>query len=237
MKKYMYFIRNGNIEIYPMRRSNFSGVITWINKNVHKFFRFKDNQVYDTPEQAKEAGELYLQKKNHNPSLNEINIMKKSQLKPLIKTVLIEIYNRRKLNEWSSGTFEDYVIEFESLVIPGISTENDPVTISVNIEYEADEGSPAKGMFGPPEHSSPAESPEVHILDYSPVNVVVWGPEMGDNKKTYDPNALTPEQQTIVKKAVSNYMDSEEDSVKEKIMDTLGNNVDEPRERDYFEDK
>jgi hypothetical protein len=48
----MFFIRNGEIEIYPLRKVKFSGQDTWVNKSVHKFFRFKEGQVYNTPEET-----------------------------------------------------------------------------------------------------------------------------------------------------------------------------------------
>ena len=56
--------------------------------------------------------------------------MKKEKLKVLVKVVLKEMYGKRNA---SSSTYENYDIEFESLVIPGLSTENDMVKASVSI--------------------------------------------------------------------------------------------------------
>ena len=162
--------------------------------------------------------------------------MKTEKLKILIKEVLRELHNR-KLNESSSGTLEDYEIEFDDLVIPGISTESDSIMITVNVEYEADAGSPARGMFGPPEHSSPAESPEVNIIDYNVVLITITS-ESGQKRQIDDFKQFSREQSEIVKNAVSNYVESNEDSIKDKIFDIVGDeNSSGNNEPEYFEDK
>ena len=118
--------------------------------------------------------------------------MKKEQLKKLVRIVLNEIYRRQS---HASSTYDDYEIDFESLVIPGISTEEDSVQVSVRIGYEASSGYEATGMFGPPEHSSPGEGASVEIVDYWPTSVRVTN-KVGQEKE-FDPNKFTTEQQFL----------------------------------------
>jgi len=172
-------------------------------------------------------------------SIKESKIVKKSQLKPLIKTVLREIY-KKQLNEWSSGIEENYEIEFDSLVIPGLTTENDAVTVTINIEYEGQPGTPARGMFGPPENSSPAESDELNILDWDFVLLTIT-PEQGQPKEIDNFQTLSKEQFMVLKKAVNDYIEINEDKIEGEILKKLGNiepDYPEPdREDDYFEDR
>lgn len=158
--------------------------------------------------------------------------MRREQLKPLIKSVLLELY-KRKLQE-SSGTLDDYEIELEGLVIPGISTENDLVYVNTNIEYEGTKYVPAKGLYGPPEKSSPAEGGDFDIIDNNIGRIVVWSGGMGDNKKEYDINQLSQEQQQVVKQSVNDYIQEHEDDIRDKVLDSTSN---EPEEPDYFEDR
>jgi len=87
--------------------------------------------------------------------------MKKSILKPLVKAVLREMYNR-SINE-NSDTTDDYEIKFDTLIIPGISTDKDTVTITVTFDYDVQAGVPEKGAFGAPEHAAQAECSDVTI--------------------------------------------------------------------------
>jgi hypothetical protein len=150
--------------------------------------------------------------------------MKKEKLKILIKEVLKEMYGRRNA---SSSTYENYDIEFESLVIPGISTEDDSVEVSVSIGYDAEAGYEARGMFGPPEQSSPGEGASVDIVNYWPTSVRVKS-KLGEEKE-YDPNKFTTDQQTVLKNAVEEHMDQND----EKIRDMILNTIDFDSEPDY----
>jgi len=165
--------------------------------------------------------------------------MKKSQLKPLIKTVLREMY-KKQLNEWSTGTEEDYEIEFDSLVIPGLTTDMDAVSVKINIDYEGQAGTPARGMFGPPEHSSPAEPDELNILDWDFVLLTIT-PEQGPSKEIDNFQTLSKEQFMVLKKAVNDYIETNKDKIEGEILEKLGNiepDYPEPdREDDYFEDR
>ena len=167
------------------------------------------------------------------------NNIKKSQLKPLIKTVLREMY-KKQLNEWSSGTMDDYEIEFETLVIPGLTTDTDSVMVTINIEYEANPGVEAKGMSGPPENSSPAEPDELNILDWDFVLLTIT-PEQGQPKEIDNFQTLSKEQFMVLKKAVNDYIETNKDKIEGEILEKLGNiepDYPEPdREDDYFEDR
>ena len=71
--RYAFFIRNGKVEVYPVRYTKFSGVDTWVNKRVHKFFRFKKENCYETPKEAEKAGEYYLIAKKNPISKTSTN--------------------------------------------------------------------------------------------------------------------------------------------------------------------
>jgi hypothetical protein len=165
--------------------------------------------------------------------------MKKSQLKPLIKTVLREMY-KKQLNEWSSGTMDDYEIEFDSLVIPGLTTDTDSVMVTISIEYEAQPGVEAKGIFGPPENSSPEERAEVNLLDWD-FQLLTITSEQGQSKEIDNFRSLAPEQFEELKKAVNDYVQTNKDKIEEQILEKEGDvdpDYDEPdREDDYFEDR
>ena len=155
--------------------------------------------------------------------------MKKSKLKPLIKQVLRELYSKR-LNE-STGTLDEYEIEFESLVITGISTEDNSVIMLANIDYDAEPGAPDKGMFGRPEDSQQGYGAEVNITDITVTSLVVKNQQNQIISEIYNLSKLSPEQQKEIHKAVEDYVSENEDSIKNKILDLEGSH-----EPDYSED-
>ena len=157
--------------------------------------------------------------------------MKNKKVKTLIKEVLKELYRQRSR---ASSTYDDYEIEFDALVIPGLSTENDVVKASISIGYDANPGESERGMFGPPERSSPGEGPSVEIVDSWPTSVRI---QNKSGKETeYDPNKLTSEQQIILHKAIEDHVSQNEESITNTILDTLDFSS-EPTERDYDVDE
>jgi hypothetical protein len=142
--------------------------------------------------------------------------MKTEKLKILIKEVLSELYNR---GSNASDTYDDYEIEFESLVIPGLSTETESVNVSVSIGYNFDAGHEATGMFGPPERSSPGEGASVEIVDYWPTSVRVV--DAAGKETEYNPDKLTSEQQTILKKAIEDHVSQNENTINDRILNTI----------------
>ena len=139
--------------------------------------------------------------------------MKSSKLKPLIKSILKEIY---KINE-SSGTIDSYEISFDSLIIPGLSTRGDSITVSISLDYDVQDGAEEQGMFGSPEHSSPAESDMVNILDWN-FGVLTITNQSGQSREKGDLQTISKQQFEILKKSINNYIESNEDEIKEYIL-------------------
>jgi hypothetical protein len=157
--------------------------------------------------------------------------MKNKKVKTLIKEVLKELYRQRSR---ASSTYDDYEIEFDALVIPGLSTENDMIKASVSIGYDTTPGESERGMFGPPERSSPGEGPSVEIIDSWPTSMRIQ--DKSGKETEYDPNKLTSEQQIILHKAIEDYVSQNEESITNTILDTLDFSS-EPTERDYDVDE
>jgi hypothetical protein len=141
--------------------------------------------------------------------------MKREKLKILIKEVLKEFYDRKLNESASSSTYDDYDIEFESLVIPGISTENDKVEVTVSIDYDADTGHEPTGMFGPPERSTPGEGPSVELNGDTITSVRVGGKEI-------DLASFKPDQIAILNDAVKQYINDNEEKITDRILNSLG---------------
>jgi hypothetical protein len=133
--------------------------------------------------------------------------MKKSQLKPLIKKILREVYKLQK--NGNSGTLNNYEIEFDGITIPGICKSTDLVYVYTNIEYDSSSDIPAKGISNPP------ESGDFNIIDYDVGAISVWNNGMNDSKKEYDIKQLSLEQQSIVKKLVGEYLDEHEENIRD----------------------
>jgi hypothetical protein len=142
--------------------------------------------------------------------------MKKSQLKVLIREILKEIYHSKGIN--ISETYDDYEIEFESLAIPGISTEDDTVYVSMSINYDASSGYESS-MYGPPEKSYAGEGPSVEITGYHPVSIRVLNSKGKETE--YDPKELTEEQRKILEQAIDEHMVRNESKIEDMILDKV----------------
>ena len=155
--------------------------------------------------------------------------MKKSQLKTLLKEIIKEISRGRV----SSGgnEYENYEIELESLVIPGISNVNQGATITVNIEYDVDPGQPAVGMGGPPEYSEPEIGSSVEITKVSIVGVKIYD-ESGENEAILELNKLTPEQLKSITDVANSYIDKNRQRIESEIMDSVDTEPDYPDDGD-----
>ena len=141
--------------------------------------------------------------------------MKREKLKILVKEVLREFYNRKLKETVSSSTYDDYDMEFESLVIPGISTENDKVEVTVSIDYDADSGHEPKGIFGAPEYATPGEGPSVELNGDTVTSVRVNGKEI-------DLKLFKPDQIVILNDAVKQYINDNEEKITDRILNSLG---------------
>ena len=151
--------------------------------------------------------------------------MKKSQLKTLLKEIIKEISKGRI----SSGgnEYENYEIELESLVIPGISNANQRSIITVNIEYDADSGQKAVGMDGPPEYSDPEIGSSINITNVSVIGVKIYD-ESDENEAVIDLNRLSSEQLKAVTDAARLYMDKNRKRIESEIMDSVNTEPDYP---------
>jgi hypothetical protein len=159
-------------------------------------------------------------------AINEISIMRRSFPKT-------EAYGR-KLS--SSGTYEDYEIELDSVTIPGIAQPTDAIVVRVNIEYDANPGHEARGMYGPPENSEPGEGPSLESFDYEITSFTVAN-ETGQEILYDDLKKLTPEQLLILKKLVADHMTKNEKAIDDMIMSKVDFSPDPPeREKDDFDD-
>lgn len=141
--------------------------------------------------------------------------MKKDKLKLLIKTILKEHY-KRTLNESSSGTLEDYEIELENLVIPNVTINTDVIIVVINLEYETSGGHAETGQFGPPGHAMQAEDEEIDIRDYDIITIKITA----ENGKSVEiePAVFELEQLKMIKHRVNDYLDKNEDSIKQMIL-------------------
>lgn len=136
----------------------------------------------------------------------------------------------------STGTLDNYEVELEGVTIPGISTPNDLLYVNVNVEYEATPDIPAIGMSGPPEHSSPAESGDFSILSFNIGSLYVWINGEPKNKREYDINQLSPQQQIILKKEVGEYLDNYEDEIADRVLSSSEQDYSVPEKYDTGED-
>lgn len=182
---------------------------------------------------ANAENQYFRPKPQWNPGLNESCDMKKNKLKPLIKTVLREMY-KKQLNEWSTGTFDDYEIDLGSLVIPGLTTDSDSIIVNINIEYEGQAGVSAKGMGGPPENSSPAENSEMNILDWDFSSLLIVS-EDGQQKQIDDLQTISKEQFEMLKKSVNDYIKINSEKIEEEIAEKLSN--EDPDYPEYDENR
>lgn len=155
--------------------------------------------------------------------------MKKSQLKTLLKEIIKEI-SRGRIRS-GGNELENYEIELESLMIPGVSNENQGVTITVNIEYDDDPGQPEFGMGGPPEYSEPAVDPSIEITNASVVGVKIYD-ENGENEVIIDLHRLTPEQLKVITTAANSHIDKNRQRIESEIMDSVDTEPDYPDDRD-----
>ena len=150
--------------------------------------------------------------------------MKKSQLKTLLKEIIKEISRGRV----SGGNeYENYEIELESLVIPGMSNANQGATITVNIEYDADPGQQAVGMGGPPEYSEPEIGSSIDITNVSVIGVKIYD-ESGENEAVLDLSKLLPEQLKVITDAAKLYVDKNRKQIESEIMNSVDTEPDYP---------
>lgn len=142
------------------------------------------------------------------------------KLKTLLKEALKD--QHRILKEWTSGVFENFSIDLDDLVVPGLTQDTDVITVEINISYESDPGFPSTGMWGPPENSEQGEGPSIDINDWEIIMITIQ-PEVGEPRQIEDFKTLSPEHWNIIKNAVSSYMSKNERRIEDRIMDSISN--------------
>lgn len=137
----------------------------------------------------------------------------------------------------ASGEHELEDIEIDGIDIPGLVTPEYMLKFNITVEFDADPGYPATGMFGPPEHSSPGEGASVEILQSYPTSVAISGPESQDYTDI-DMTKLPKEQLAILIKVADDYVNKNSSSIEDQILDSLGDSDswNEPNEPDRTED-
>lgn len=160
--------------------------------------------------------------------------MKEDQLKQLIKGVLKEMRRRRS---GASGEYELEDVEIDGQTIAKVITPQHMLKFSIMVEYDADPGSPARGMFGPPEYSEPGEGASAE-----PVNVYMTKLEISPPKsQEYVEVNLDrlekkfPQLYQAFHKIAEAYVDKNWSSIEESILDQLGDS-DSWNEPDYDRD-
>ena len=166
-----------------------------------------------------------------------MKIIHKDKLKPILKTIIREIY-RRKLHESTSGVYKNYEVELDSVVVPGLTTEDDWIVVLLNIECEAQAGVEAKGLFGPPERSSPAENSEFHILDWDIKKITILDERAKPTRVITNIAELTPEQLAALKQHISAYIEQNKKEIESKIVSSIDTEPDySGHGEDYFDEK
>ena len=159
----------------------------------------------------------------------------KEQLKPLVKLVLTEMARRRS---GASGEYELEDVEIDGIEIPGLATREIFLKFTITVEYNADPGYPATGMFGPPEHSEPGEGSSVEIVNSYPTHLEIGQPNQDYVEVNMD--TLPPERQAILNNVVNDYVNKNSSSIEDSILDSLGDSSswgepDEPDRTDYYD--
>lgn len=125
--------------------------------------------------------------------------------------------NKLDLKNWIRGlvlesidfdeTYNDYQIEVDNISIPGLVDTGTMVTISMDVNYNTNQGHPEQGQFGSPEKAVQGEGSSIEIVNAVPVTITIEAQE--SVVKT-----LRPEQVAAVKEYVANYLsDSEQDII------------------------
>lgn len=125
--------------------------------------------------------------------------------------------NKLDLKNWIRGlvlesidfdeTYNDYQIEVDNISIPGLVDTGTMVTISMDVNYNTNQGHPEQGQFGSPEKSVQGEGSSIEIVNAVPVTITIEAQESVVR-------TLRPEQVAAVKEYVANYLsDSEQDII------------------------
>ena len=126
-----------------------------------------------------------------------------------LKSILNEIFEKPKLNEIQSGTYE-YTAEFDGQEILAFSRETDLIEVTMDIEYSIIPGSPGT-------REEPPEGPSVEILEWEITSIRIYD---GDGKeREIDVRFLHPLQEKIIKKLVDEHVNKNSRRIEDGIYD------------------
>jgi len=150
--------------------------------------------------------------------------IKKSQLKRLIKEIIKESIG-------GSSVLRHHNIYLADGEIPGLTRGPTEMEITADIAYDYDPGEEARGMSGPPEHSSPGSAPQTDVYEGQATSIHLY-PE-GGQKTSVKYEQLRPQQQQAVDAYVEAYVESKEGQealsrAVESDIESQANDVDEP---------
>lgn len=157
--------------------------------------------------------------------------MKSEQLKQLIKGVLKEMRRRRSS---ASGEYDLEDIEIDGQTIAKIITPEHMLKFSIRVEYDADPGYPARGMFGPPENSEPGEGASAEMIDAYMIGLAISPPKSQEYVEVNVDRLQQkfPQLYQAFNKIAYAYVDKNWSSIEEQILDSLGD-ADSWNEPDY----
>lgn len=147
--------------------------------------------------------------------------MKEQQLKQLIKGVVKEMRRRRS---GASGEYELEDVEIDGQTIAKVITPQHMLKFDITVEYDANPGYPARGMFGPPEFSEPGEGASAELIDAYMTRLEISPPQSQEYKEI-NLDVLEkrfPQLYQAFQKIASTYVDQNWSSIEEKILDQLG---------------
>ena len=155
--------------------------------------------------------------------------MKREKLKLLIKEIVRTIYEAQT----GANDEYEYEMEFDDLMIPGISEAGDYVLITATLNYNASPGCEPQ-LYGPPEKCSPGEDASIEIVNHhiDSVKVICNG-----QSSVFDESQIRPEQLQIINAAVEGHINDNLSDIQDKILSTVDFDYD-PRadiERDIDE--
>jgi hypothetical protein len=126
-----------------------------------------------------------------------------------LKSILNEIFEKPKLNEIQSGTYE-YTAEFDGQEILAFSRETDLIEVTVDIEYSIIPGSPGT-------RDEPPEGSSVEILEYKITGIRIYNKD--GEEKEIDVRFLHPIQEKIIERLVHNHIGENSRRIEDSIYD------------------
>ncbi len=137
-----------------------------------------------------------------------------------LKDLLKEIRGRGGVN----GEYDLEDVEIDGQTIAKVITPQHMLKFDIRIEYDADPGYPARGMFGPPEHSEPGEGSSAELVNVYFYGLAISAPK---SQQYVDVNVERlekrfPKLYQAFNKIAQAYVEQHWSDIEEKILDSLG---------------